>query len=726
MVTAIAVGRRASSLARSAMILVSLLAGAQARAGCTDMMPDIRAGEGPQREITAEDLIRLRDIGFPDAAVTGSSPLAVSPDGTQVAFVLSRADLKTNSHCHGLVVVPVHTNSPPRLIDHGGEFIPLSTFVRGLSVEVGLPNVVTPAWSPDGRFIAYLKRENGVTQVLVARVDGNSGRSVTESEVDVESVAWSSDGKSLIFASRPGIKATELALDREGRSGWLYDERIATNAGPRPRVRASDAPLQTFVLDLRSGSIRGATKAEASSAADNAGIAVAHSGRRAWTEKEDTSLVGPRRIWATDSSGKPRRCAVDACLGRPGGMWWDPTASELRFLRREGWNRENYAFYRWKPGTSAPVRSHATTDSIQNCVPAAAELICTVENAVMPRRVVALDPLTGSRRLIFDPNPEFAGIRLGSVRRLRWRNDRGLEAWGDLVLPPNLKKDEKAPMVVVQYHSRGFLRGGTGDEYPILLLAAQGFAVLSFERPAGVAATIPNLKTEVEANAANEAGWAERRSVQSALAAGIDAATATGQIDPRRVGITGLSDGATAVRFALINSDRFAAAAISSCCLEPKTVMTYGGIAWAEYNRAVGYPPATADDPEFWRPMSLALNAGRMRTPLLMQLADEEYLLALEAFEALREHGAPVDLYVFPDEHHVKWQPVHRLAIYNRNLEWFDFWLRCREDPAPGKAAQYRRWSAMRARAPGAAGLCARSRKLSSSTGPKPLHRPAA
>jgi dipeptidyl aminopeptidase/acylaminoacyl peptidase len=372
------------------------------------------------------------------------------------------------------------------------------------------------------------------------------------------------------------------------------------------------------------------------------------------------------------------------------------------------------------------VRTFATTDAIQNCVPAAAELICTTENAIMPRRVVAFNPVTGSRRLIFDPNPEFRRIRLGSVRRLKWLNDRGLEAWGDLVLPPNLKRGEIAPIVVVQYNSRGFLRGGTGDEYPIYLLAARGFAVLSFERPLAVAESIPNLKSEVEANAANERGWAERRSVQSAILAGVDAAIATGHVDGRRIGITGLSDGATAVRFALINSDRFAAAAISSCCLEPKTVMTYGGIAWAEYNRAVGYPPATVDDPLFWRPMSLALNAGKIRTPLLMQLADEEYLLSLEAFEALREQSAPVELYVFPDEHHVKWQPVHRLAIYERNLDWFEFWLRCHEDPAPAKAGQYRRWEAMRTRAPTTSRLCPGPSMLSSSSAPMPRHRPAA
>jgi hypothetical protein len=113
--------------------------------------------------------------------------------------------------------------------------------------------------------------------------------------------------------------------------------------------------------------------------------------------------------------------------------------------------------------------------------------------------------------------------------------------------------------------------------------------------------------------------------------------------------------------------------------------------------RAMGYPPATRDDPDFWRPYSMALNARAMDRPLLMQLADEEYLLGLETFTALREAGQPVEMYVFPGEHHIKWQPAHRRAIYERNLDWFQFWLQSHVDPDPAKAAQYKRWEAMRA-----------------------------
>ena len=114
----------------------------------------------------------------------------------------------------------------------------------------------------------------------------------------------------------------------------------------------------------------------------------------------------------------------------------------------------------------------------------------------------------------------------------------------------------------------------------------------------------------------------------------------------------------------------------------------------------IGFPAGGRDDPAFWQPFSMALNAKAMDKPLLMQLADEETLLALQTYTALRDAGKPVDMYVFPDEHHLKWQPAHRAAIYTRNLDWFAFWLQGQEDPDPAKAAQYRDWEALRAQTP--------------------------
>jgi dipeptidyl aminopeptidase/acylaminoacyl peptidase len=700
------------------LVSIAGLCASAAHADCGGLMPG--AARGSKRGVEALDIIQLREIGYPDASLAGESPLAVSPDGKSIAFVMARADVANNNYCRGLILVSLESGKA-RLVDAGGEFISLGNFVRGLWVDVGFPKLATPVWSPDGRSLAVLKRERGVTQATIVRIDGSLRTLTTHSPVDVEDLRWDDDGR-LFVTSRPTLTEISRAADTEGEAGWLYDARMAPNYGPRPRVRLTDAPLVSSEVDPFDGSMRPAASPPAS--VERAAMEpISSSGARAWLEREGASPFAPQRLWATDAQSRKVACGSAACRGHFLGLWWDPRGREIRFLRREGWNQEVYAFYRWRVSSGPAERIFASRDVIQNCVPAGARFACTLENSTTPPRIILIDPATGGQRTIFDPNPEFEAIRLGEVQRLYVRNDRGLEAWGDLVLPPGTRKGSKLPLILVQYNSRGFLRGGTGNEYPIYPLAARGFAVLSLERPRAIASANPMLRTDVELNAANEKDWAERKSMLSATLAAIDAAIATGTVDPTRIGITGLSDGATSVRFALINSHRFAAAAISSCCLEPKTVMTYGGIAWAEFNRAIGYPPASLDAPKFWAPASLALNADKIRTPLLMQLADDEYLLSLEAFEALRERGAPIELYVFPGEHHIKWQPRHKLALFERTADWFSFWLRCAENPGEEKKEQYRRWETIRLRIGQVGVQCPPA--VTSSNVPRPPRQPA-
>ena len=690
----------------AAALLVSLAVPSPAVADCSRLLPAAGQPPLPKRPIEARDLIELRQIGDPDPSRFGlPSPLAVSPDGRRVAFVIVQADLVQNDYCRGVAVVNLGRDRSPHMLDSGGDPIPAVDVQRGFYVQTGASVVTVPIWSPDGRAVAFLKRLNGSTQVWVASVEGSDGRQVTHAPGDVEEVAWSADGRRLIYAARTDLPAAETAVDQEGLSGWLYDDRISPDVGPRPQPRA-DASPPILALDLTTGAGGPADPSDRQRLPANAAStpvppeAVSQDGRRAWTDATDTSPLAARVVTAASASGAALRCGDPACRDGIIGLWWADDERTLLFLRREGWAKGQMALYRWLPAQSRARRVLLTSDVLQGCTPAGAVLACLRESSSHPRRLVLIDSASGAGRTVFDPNPEFAQLRLGKVERLFWRNDLGLEAWGDLALPPGYRPGSRLPMIVVQYHSDGFLRGGTGDEYPVFLLAAQGFAVLSTERPAFFAAALPALRTWYEVNAENQKNWSERRSLLSSVITGIDRAVAAGIADPHRVGITGLSDGATTVAFGLINSRRFAAAAISTCCMEPKTVMTYGGIAWAEWLRGMGYPAATTDSPEFWRPMSLALNARSIDTPLLLQLADGEYLLALEAFTALREQKKPVEMYVFPGEFHNKGQPKHRLAVYQRNIDWFRFWLQGREDPDPLKAAQYERWRELRSRIP--------------------------
>lgn len=69
-----------------------------------------------------------------------------------------------------------------------------------------------------------------------------------------------------------------------------------------------------------------------------------------------------------------------------------------------------------------------------------------------------------------------------------------------------------------------------------------------------------------------------------------------------------------------------------------------------------------------------------------------------ELYARLDRAAVPAELYAFPDEAHIKLQPRHRLAVYERNLDWFRYWLQDYRDPDGTKAEQYRRWDGLKAR----------------------------
>jgi dipeptidyl aminopeptidase/acylaminoacyl peptidase len=204
-------------------------------------------------------------------------------------------------------------------------------------------------------------------------------------------------------------------------------------------------------------------------------------------------------IWATDLTGG---AAPGSLLVRlPGGRIaackqtrcdgathpWRTNSGHIRFFRREGWAKASSAIYEWDPASGSVRRLYLTDDLFAGCAPRGDQLVCLREGSLEPRRLELLDPATGERRLLFDPNPEFSHLTLGGVRRLHWRNAFGLEAIGDLVLPVGYRPGQRYPMVVVQYQTRGFLRGGTGDDYPIQAFANRGYAVLSVQRPEAIA-----------------------------------------------------------------------------------------------------------------------------------------------------------------------------------------------------------------------------------------------
>jgi dipeptidyl aminopeptidase/acylaminoacyl peptidase len=667
-------------------------------APCPAVWPP-RAPDQSVSLLTPEGLLKLRDIAQPLGGAYSSGALAVSPDRDRVAFFVNQPVLEANDTCETLVVLDVAASNDATVVDSGGGAIAFEQTIYGLRYSSGFLEENIPAWSPDGQALTYRKRVGGRTQAWVARLDGSPARQLTHAEQDVEAVAWSADGRRVLFSVRPGRTTFAAANAAEAKKGILYDSRILPPISVEPQLPA-DLPEQVMAIPIEGGEAVPAS--ETDRAAFEPPIAVGQellpargrNGQTADAAPVDPTFFAPRRLHVTSADGARRECRDPRCTGAVRAVWWQ--GDEIMFLKLDGWHSEDSVIEAWSPRKGSVRTVLRSSDAISDCAGTHAGILCIAQDARHPRHVIAIDPVKGSRRVFFDPNPEVDTGNLPTVERLRWRNNLGLEAWADLVVPKGTPPPGGWPMVIVQYRSRGFLRGGTGDEYPIFPLVGRGMAVFSFERPdfppAGYsrADDMPGTVTALHQN------WSDRRSVHDSLMRGLDLALSSGKIDASRLGISGMSDGSTTTRFALINQDRFAAAAISTCCLEPFSLMAMSGPAVADFFRKTGFPDASRPDPEFWRPASMALNAERMDTPLLMQLADTEFIHGLETFTALREHGKPVELYAFPGEFHDKSQPVHRAAIYERNLDWFSFWLQDRVDPDPAKAGQYERWEAMK------------------------------
>jgi dipeptidyl aminopeptidase/acylaminoacyl peptidase len=667
------------------------------------------AGVSTPRAITLRDLAELTDFGG-NEAYDFPGLFGVSPDRKQIAFITRRANPDTNSYCERLLVMPADGSAPPRELDRGGELIRSTSTIWSIAaLPQGAAQPIAPSWSPDARRLAFAKKENGSTQVWIVPAAGGPALQVTHLESDVEDLRWSADGKAIIISHRPGLVVAERAITKAGLKGWLYDDSFSPMEAKRPWPR-TPTPAVRDRFELATSTLTSATpedmkvfdpnadpKRPASDLLLNGTLSARDSkGNRAWTEAGAAVFLPPTKLLTVSAKGRTSSCADNPCEHITHIWWWKP--GELVFTAHQGWGLEQLALYRWKIGERKPREIFATRDLLSGCEITAVGLTCAVETSNTPRAVVSIDPETGKRHTIYEPNRGFANIRLGSIQHLHIRNAYGIDSWADLVLPPDHRAGEKHPLVLVQYRSRGFLRGGLGDDVPIQFLASRGFAVLSFERPTLYGQAV-GVKTELEFRIINHKDFIDRRSVLSSMEEAVRQSIATGAVDPARMGISGFSDGTANTQFALINSTLFSVASLGACCEDQIAQPLEGGPGYELNHLEAGYPAFDDFSPkarEFWAPMSLRQNADRLSTPILAQIGDSEYTMGLDVEAAWRERGNPFELYVLPNDTHYKWQPAHRFAVYDRVSDWFTFWLMGKVDCDPAKADQYARWRKMK------------------------------
>jgi dipeptidyl aminopeptidase/acylaminoacyl peptidase len=681
---------------------------------------------GDSRPITVADIAGVRKVGS----------LSVSPDGKRYAIFVAQGDAVANDYRTGWFVGDV-SGGPLTPLGDGGN---VRYAMRPNGTIVGEIETRESRWSPDGAWIAYVRRVDGEIQAWRGNVRTGAQEQLTHNNADVRDFDWSEDGRALYF--KVGTPRDELRRKEQERSqrGYRYDEELMTFADPMmPERRAPlETDLKVWIVTLQDGHERPATDAESKAfdlvraqavrgKEDARGYAtdatvppvISRKGAAAWLSRTQSASMYLRVMTQSTPQSQARACEAEACLGRIERVWWNDAGTSIYFSRHEGVNgMGELALYAWSPAKAGAVRRIArSAGEFRACTPAVEDrLVCIRETTALPSHVASTSMRSGRLNVLADVNPEFASIRLGKIESIEWDtpklawNEPGGEfeglypkrAAGYVLYPPDYDPAKKYPVFIEPYVAHGF-NATVGGEHALLAYAANDIIVLnlSFPNATDVGAKLGGAL--MARMYSKELDFPHLTMLMESTRLGLEAATAKGFVDTARVGIGGVSHGTFVPLYLMQHHDRIAAISISSAHWGPhEYYMTTASSdrATRQSRGAIGYeewrPKPVGEGREYWDRIDASEHVDQIEGPVLMNLSAGESYALLKLIRHLRDAQLPYDAYIFDKETHLKWQPAHLRNVMTRNLDWFRFWLQDIEDPDPLKADQYSRWRQLR------------------------------
>ena len=391
-------------------------------------------------------------------------------------------------------------------------------------------------------------------------------------------------------------------------------------------------------------------------------------------------------IKSRTGTDQPIRMLVPPVQPRPDQslLAWSTDSSRVYYLSRDGAGSSTVNSVTHDGKVTNIVNDRSSLIVYARCIAIDRDVTMAVfvrSTNLMPDELVAVDLKTGKLATLARPNARFEAYAKPTVRFISVEGDA--DVFGRLYLPSDYRPGRRCPLVITQYNSNAGFDVGAGDEVPVLALVAQGIAVFAmnsraFNRPS----TSGRLEFEVNRVAKPLAAmeWVIKK------------LTDEGVVDRGRVGLTGLSYGSEVAMYAYWKSRAFRAISSVGSGLSPSYYFTAGPARIVQH-KLRGLSPSA--DPS-WKAISAGLNGRPDLPPLLWQTPDQETFLTVETWTRLREAGAQVEWWQYPDEGHTKRGPANKWWVNSRNLDWFRFWLKDEEDPDPAKRDQYARWRQMR------------------------------
>lgn len=632
----------------------------------------------------------------------------IRPDGRAIAYVRMSYDIMSDRPRQAIWLMDVDT----------GEQLPIAS---------GPGAHFSPRWSPDGKRLAYVSTsDSGHPQLFVRWMQSGQAARITDLSQAPGGLAWSPDGRSIAFVMLIPDEKAKLGSPPPKPDGatWADPLTVITDVTYRADGEGYLTPgySHAFVVSADGGFPRQLTFGEYN-----------EEGPLSWTPDGRYLLLSGNRSegWRLDpvNSQVYRVSVADAAItpltNRVGPDLQpkvSPDGSRIAYLgfddRLLGYqNVRLYVMERDGKG------SHSLTDELDRSVETAAwaadgrsVYIQYVDKGITKVARVSLnghlqpvaEGLTGGEldrpystggqftvanngSVAFtsgDPThpSDLSLARGGHVTRLTRLNDdlftdrklgevkplavsssvdkRPIDAW--LVLPPNFVSARKYPLIL-EIHGGPFASYGPAFSTDDQLYAAAGYVVV-YANPRG--------STSYGEEFANLIHHDYPGHDYDDLMSTVDAAIATGCVDPDELFVTGGSGGGVLTAWIVGQTHRFRAAAAQKPVINWASMVLTTDI--ATYVPKYWFGKLPWEDPQgYWKRSPLSL-VGNVSTPTLVVVGEQDFRTPVsdseQYYEALKLRAIPTALVKVPGASHggLAARPSQSAAKASAILAWFE------------------------------------------------------
>jgi len=661
---------------------------------------------GPSRYFTGADLFNLEVATDPQ----------ISPDGRTIAYVRRSNDIMTDKARPTIWLVDVASGQQRPLLAGSGSYF-------------------SPRWSPDGSKLAYVAAENGGPQLYVRWMASGESARITGLPDGPDSMAWSPDGRRIAYSmfvpddgpklgkapDKPEgakwadpLQVIDMVTYRADGAGYLkpgYEQIFwvpadggaptqltfgATHAGGGQISWTPDSRAILFSANLSKDWEREALNSEVYRVSIDGGAPVALTSRYGPDNSPAVSPDGHRiayvgfddqkrsyedtRLYVMNLDGTGSRVLtpnLDRSVANPA---WSPDGRAIYVqVESNGTNKVE------RVGLDGSIREIATglTGSQLDRPYAGGEFSVARNGAVAVTVGDQLHPSdigvasSGGVRHLTHLNEDLQAKVMGQPQKLAVTSSydqRPIDAW--MVMPPDFDAAKKYPLIL-EIHGGPFAAYGPSFSTDDQLYASAGYVVLY---------TNPRGSTSYGEEFANQIDKAYPGHDYDDLISAVDAAIATGHVDPNNLFVTGGSGGGVLTAWIVGKTDRFRAAATQ------KPVINWASFELTSDGSTFFSPYWFAkkpwEDPTgYWARSPLSL-VGNVKTPTLVVVGSEDYRTpdseAEQYYEALQLRGIPTAFVKVPGASHggIAARPSQAAAKASAILAWFDKYRTDKPKPA--------------------------------------------